>query len=110
MGEYIRDPEWVSVNRPGNPLVALRMFGKVVAARSQTTPAWLNDQPGYAPDLPAVALQFNGSRWTLDTANTSPADGFLVGPDVNGRFAVDTGATESSLTLSIVSSHAVVTY
>jgi len=43
--EYIRPPEWVSVNVPGNPLVAKRMMNKVVAPRSQTTPAWVLDQP-----------------------------------------------------------------
>lgn len=42
--EYIRPPEWASVNECGSPLVAKRMFGKVVAKRSPQ-PAWVSDQP-----------------------------------------------------------------
>lgn len=42
--EYIRPPEWVSVNECGSPLVAKRMFGKVVAQRPPAT-AFVSDQP-----------------------------------------------------------------
>ena len=43
--EYIRPPEWVSVNECGSPLVAKRMFGKVVPKRTTTATAFVADQP-----------------------------------------------------------------
>lgn len=43
--EYIRPPEWVAVTECRSPLVALRMFGKVVPKQPTQTPAWVSDQP-----------------------------------------------------------------
>jgi hypothetical protein len=42
--EYIRPPEWVSANVPGDPKIALRMMNKVVTKRSPQ-PAFISDQP-----------------------------------------------------------------